>query len=201
MRPQAGWKHLVHKNTCVRLGDSIGHPIYQVFTKTSVEVIYGRKRAGIGIMDSAAYCPLTSYWIEIMFKIFRKKTDAEKLQEIKKNTLKSLSMLAPEGPKADVESAADMAYELLLSRVIDKDAIREESRRLVKQKIPLSTQDLALIIALVYFKKPELRELLRETQLKARMQMLLWMHDKSVNPLIVKTFEGTLYKDFHPNNR
>jgi hypothetical protein len=60
--------------------------------------------------------------------------------------------------------------------------------------IPYSTNDLALSIALNFFKDPQYMSNLGAAQLMARMTMLDWLEQNKVAPMLVKSFEDTLYK-------
>lgn len=62
--------------------------------------------------------------------------------------------------------------------------------------IPYSTEDLALSIALNFFKDPAYIPLLGTAQLMARMTMLDWFGENKVAPLLVKSFEDVLYKTY-----
>ena len=89
-----------------------------------------------------------------------------------------------------------MAFELLLAESINKDDVRAQASELIKTSINYSTKDLALVVALYFFMKPEMKDTLFEAQLMARLTLQEWIQEKSVNLIIAKTFEDKLYKLF-----
>ncbi|WP_173942839.1 hypothetical protein [Polynucleobacter antarcticus] len=60
--------------------------------------------------------------------------------------------------------------------------------------IPYSTEDLALSIALNFFKDAQNISSLGNAQMMARMTMLEWLQENKVAPILAKSFEDTLYK-------
>ena len=98
--------------------------------------------------------------------------------------------------KLNLNSAVDLAYELLLAEAINKDEIRAQASELIKTSINYSTKDLALVVSLYFFMKPEMKDTLFEAQLMARLALQEWIQEKSVNLIIAKTFEDKLYTIF-----
>ena len=103
----------------------------------------------------------------------------------------------PPPKRAVLSEAIDLANELLMGEVSEQDIIIQATQ-LNSGPIPYSTHDLALSVALSFFKKPELIPRLGSAQLMARMSMLEWFDEKKVAPILVKSFEDTLYKLYKP---
>ena len=97
---------------------------------------------------------------------------------------------------ADVNLAIELAHTELLCEVISKSEISKLANEISIEQIELSTNDLALVTALFFFSKVELKESLSDVQFLARLKLQEWIQAKSVNLLIAKTFEDTLYKKF-----
>jgi len=107
----------------------------------------------------------------------------------------------PPPPKsAKLDEAIQLAYQNLLMSEINKNDVANEARSLNSGPIPYSTQDLALSVALFFFKQKELKTQLSEAQMYARALALEWLKQKKAAPLIVRTFENTLYKIYKPQN-
>jgi hypothetical protein len=99
----------------------------------------------------------------------------------------------PPSKRANLSIAIDLAVELLMGQVPEKE-ISILGTKLDSGPIPYSTHDLALSIALNFFKDPQYLPNLGAAQLMARMTMLEWFQDNKVAPLLVRSFEDTLYK-------
>lgn len=102
----------------------------------------------------------------------------------------------PKARRADLGMAVDLAHSALLMGAVEKSEIAEIARGLFDGEIPYSTHDLALATSLNFFKRPELRADLEEAQLMARLTSLGWFQEGKVVPLLLKSFEETLYKAF-----
>lgn len=102
----------------------------------------------------------------------------------------------PKARRADLGMAVDLAHSALLMGAVEKSEIAEIARGLFDGEIPYSTHDLALATSLNFFKRPELRADLEEAQLMARLTSLGWFQEGKVVPLLLKSFEDTLYKVF-----
>lgn len=102
----------------------------------------------------------------------------------------------PKARRADLGMAVDLAHSALLMGAVEKSEIAGIARGLFDGEIPYSTHDLALATALNFFKRPELRADLEEAQLTARLTSLGWFQEGKVVPLLLKSFEDTLYKAF-----
>ncbi|KXW55375.1 hypothetical protein [Ferrovum sp. PN-J185] len=99
----------------------------------------------------------------------------------------------PPAKRANLSAAIDLAGELLMGEVSEKE-ISIIGTKLESGPIPYSTHDLALSIALNFFKDPQYLPKLGMAQMMARMTMLEWFQENKVAPLLVKSFEDTLYK-------
>ncbi len=103
----------------------------------------------------------------------------------------------PPPKRAKLSEAVDLANELLMGEV-SKQEIQTLATQLNSGPIPYSTHDLALSVALNFFKDPARIPSLGTAQLMARMSMLEWLQDGKVAPMLVKSFEDTLYKLYKP---
>lgn len=101
----------------------------------------------------------------------------------------------PPKKTAVLSTAIDLANELLMGVVPEKE-LAILGTKLDSGPIPYSTEDLALSIALNFFKDPAYIPLLGTAQLMARMTMLDWFGENKVAPLLVKSFEDVLYKTY-----
>lgn len=102
----------------------------------------------------------------------------------------------PKARRADLGIAVDLAHSSLLMGAVEKSEIAGIAKGLFDGEIPYSTHDLAIATALNFFKRPELREDLQTAQLMARLTALEWLQEGKVVPLLMKSFEDTLYKAF-----
>ena len=105
----------------------------------------------------------------------------------------------PPAKRADVERAISLANELLMG-VVEQQHVRRQAIDLADGPIPYSTHDLALSVALDFFKQPEYIPLLSTAQLLARMKALQWHKEGLVVQPLVKTFEGVLYSRYKPGH-
>jgi hypothetical protein len=104
----------------------------------------------------------------------------------------------PPPKRADVDVAARLAFEDLLMRNVDEADVRAVAQELGASPIPYSTHDLALSVALNFFKRPECKPRLQTAQMFARMKMLEWFQAGFVVQVLAKGFEDVLYKDYKP---
>ena len=104
----------------------------------------------------------------------------------------------PPAKRADVEEAITLAGTDLLGGVIDEQSIRNQALDLSSGPIPYSTQDLALAVALHFFKQPQLVPQLGQAQLMARLCAMQWLQGGLAVPVLVKSFEDTLYTMYKP---
>ncbi len=103
----------------------------------------------------------------------------------------------PPAKRAHVGKAVEIASELLVG-VIDEKEVSRQAIELNDGPIPYSTHDLALSVALNFFKQPEKIPQLFEAQLLARMKMLEWLENGLVAPMLVQSFENVAYKLYKP---
>lgn len=103
----------------------------------------------------------------------------------------------PPPKRARLSEAVGLAGELLMGEVSEKEIVII-ANQLSSGPIPYSTNDLALSVALNFFKDPARIPSLGTAQLMARMIMLEWLQEKKVAPILVKSFEDTLYELYKP---
>jgi hypothetical protein len=103
----------------------------------------------------------------------------------------------PPAKRANVGQAVALAHELLVGLIDERD-ISRQAIALSDGPIPYSTHDLALSVALNFFKQPENVPHLFDAQLVARVKMLEWLNAGLVAPMLVQTIESTLYKLYRP---
>jgi hypothetical protein len=102
--------------------------------------------------------------------------------------------------QADLEEATRLAHEELLMRVLTNEDVAAVASSLSSGPIPYTTHDLAVSVALNLLMKPELVPRLRVAQLTARHVVFGWLQEEKVNPLLVKSFENTLYRLYKPTS-
>lgn len=104
----------------------------------------------------------------------------------------------PPPKRADVSEAVSLAAGELLAGNVDEASVRQQALELSSGPIPYSTQDLAIAVALNFFRQPELVPRLGAAQLGARFSALQWLQQGLAVPVLVKNFEDTLYKLYKP---
>ncbi len=117
----------------------------------------------------------------------------------KKKTVADLAITAiygdPPPPKrADVREAIRLASEELLMNKVVVSQVQQVAEELASGPVPYSTHDLALSVALNFFKRPDYIPVLRDAQLVARMQSLQWFQEGLVARLLVESMEKVLYE-------
>ena len=100
----------------------------------------------------------------------------------------------PPPKRADVSKAIQLAHQDLLLDLVDKSEVIGVANDLSSGPIPYSTSDLALSIALNFFKRPELKSKLKSAQMVARLCALEWYKEKKVAHMLLESFEEVLYK-------
>ncbi len=103
----------------------------------------------------------------------------------------------PPPKRAKLSEAVELASELLMGVVSEREIVTVATE-LNSGPIPYSTHDLALSVALNFFKDPARIPSLSTAQLMARMAMLEWLQERKVAPMLVQSFENTLYKLYKP---
>lgn len=129
-----------------------------------------------------------------MFGLFSKK---KKPQNALDEFIFAIYGNPPPVKRANVGQAVEIASDLLVGRIDEKEVSRQ-AIALNDGPIPYSTHDLALSVALNFFKQPENVPQLFEAQLLARMKMLEWLEKGLVAPMLVQSFENVLYKLYKP---
>jgi hypothetical protein len=131
-----------------------------------------------------------------MFGLFKKKDPATAMDQF----IRMMYGDPPPAKRADVELAVSLVYEDLLAQSIEEDEILRIATDLSNGPIPYSTHDLALAVALHFYTKIPVgdRQNLLVPALEARMMALRWAKEGSVAPLLLQTFENTLYEQYPP---
>lgn len=107
--------------------------------------------------------------------------------------IKAMYSAPPPPKRANLSEAVDLANELLMGDVTKREIVALATQ-LSSGPIPYSTHDLALSVALHFFKDPARVSTLGTAQLMARMSMIEWLQEKKVAPLLVHSVEESLYK-------
>ncbi|MCX7240019.1 MAG: hypothetical protein NTU86_06240 [Burkholderiales bacterium] len=101
----------------------------------------------------------------------------------------------PPPPKsADTAEAAVIAHSDLLQDYIDIDEVGEYCWEQRNSPIPYSTNDLAVAVAIHFYRQEGNIVQLSEAQLASRAKILQWLNEGSVNVHIAKSFEDCLYR-------
>ena len=130
-----------------------------------------------------------------MFGLFRKKKPASVLD----NMILAMYGDPPPPKTANVDEAVQLASEQLLMGAVALAAVKKLAADLESGPIPYSTHDLAVSVALSFFKQPSLMPRLTNAQLYARMQVLEWANEKKVVAPLAMSFEQVLYKLYKTN--
>ena len=104
----------------------------------------------------------------------------------------------PPAKTARLDEAVRIAADQFLLGLVRRQDVVDLATKLDRWPIPYSTNDLAVSIALNFFRQPARFDQLRNAQLAARTKLLEWMLDKKVNPVLAKAFEDTLYELCRP---
>ncbi|MGH0214451.1 hypothetical protein NKY66_11105 [Sinorhizobium meliloti] len=91
------------------------------------------------------------------------------------------------------EVAKDLADRVLLRGRIPKRDIDAVCAQLCAGPIPYSTEDLAVSIALNFFRNPELKRTLRGAAANARAQAMIWKVEGRMAPALYESFHQTLH--------
>lgn len=105
----------------------------------------------------------------------------------------------PPKKTARLTEAIQLTYEDLLMKQVRKEEIAKVASDLYDGPIPYSTHDLALSVALNFFKRPDLVPVLFEAQLVARLTATLWLMEKKAVAPLVEAFEKKLYELYKPD--
>jgi hypothetical protein len=106
----------------------------------------------------------------------------------------------PPAKSAELTTAIELAHQELLGGLISEREVSEVATELYKGPMPHSTHDLALAVALNFFRRPEQIPRLAAVQLTARMLALQWAKDpqKRVPAAVLQSFEECLYRRYKP---
>ena len=129
-----------------------------------------------------------------MFGFSKKKKAANALDEF----IFAVYGNPPPAKRANIETAITLAFDELLMRNVNQSEVRAVATELNAGPIPYSTHDLALSVALNFFKRPEYMQRLQTAQMFARLKTVQWFQEGLVVPVLVKSFEEVLYKLYKP---
>lgn len=129
-----------------------------------------------------------------IFDLFGSKKKPETAMDL---LIKTMYGDPPPPKRANLSEAVGLANDLLMGEVTEREIVTLATQ-LNSGPIPYSTHDLALSVALSFFKDPARISRLRTAQLMARMSMIEWLQEKKVAPLLVQSVEDTLYKLYKP---
>jgi hypothetical protein len=104
----------------------------------------------------------------------------------------------PPPKRANVETATHLAFDELLMQTVEEREVGALANELSAGPIPYSTQDLALSVALNFFRRPEYMPRLQTAQMFTRLKMIEWLQQGLVAPMLVKSVEDSLYKLYKP---
>jgi hypothetical protein len=138
-------------------------------------------------------------WPLFLRSWFSDSTTSSKRNELEpQNALDALIAMMygnPPPPKtAQLADAIKIATEDLLGNVVSEDEVIAKATALDSSAIPYATHDLALAVALSFFKQPERFDQLKTVQLDARRMLLEWINAQAINMHLAKVFEDTLYE-------
>ena len=105
----------------------------------------------------------------------------------------------PPPKSADLERSITIAHEDLLLEQVPLSEVKRLARELFKGPIPYSTHDLAVSIALAFFKAPEFMRMLEDCQIPARLRVANWAKDRKVVSPLAESFEVVLYRVYKPS--
>ena len=129
-----------------------------------------------------------------MFRLFGKKK--EKPRNMMDEVIHAMYGNPPPPRTAVLNDAIEFAYEDLLMGAVDKNEITQLAKKLFAGPIPYSTHDLAVSLAMNFFKQEERKQDLFAAQLMARMKALEWAQEGKVVATLLGVFEDTLYKAY-----
>ena len=125
-----------------------------------------------------------------MFGFFKKKPTA--LDALIKFTYGD----QPPRKTAELGPAVFLAHEELMNSSVPREQVHKRASQLIAGPIPYSTHDLALSVAMAFYKDPAWQSALADHQLAARMRVLEWIQTGKVAKVIAGVFEETLYKAY-----
>ena len=100
----------------------------------------------------------------------------------------------PPARRANLDEAVTLAFENILGGLLEMDDVKNQAIKLHSGQIPYTTHDLALSIAIHFFKKVQHTSTLRNVQIFARMEALQWFKSGLLHQELLRTFENDLYE-------
>jgi hypothetical protein len=128
-----------------------------------------------------------------MFGLFKKKQPT-----MMDALIRTIYGPSPPSKSADLERSIIIAHEDLLFERVPLSEVKQKAGELFKGPIPYSTHDLAVSIALGFFKGPEYMPALQECQIAARLRVVNWAKDGKVVKPLALSFEEVLYRVYKP---
>jgi hypothetical protein len=131
-----------------------------------------------------------------MFGLFKKKSPT-----VMDALVRTIYGANPPPKSADLQVSTYIAYKELLLEKISSFAVRECAAKLLDGPVPYSTHDLAVSVALNFFKDPKLHNHLQDAQLDARRQVRNWAGEGKVVGPLADSFEAVLCKRYYGTER
>jgi len=125
-----------------------------------------------------------------MFGLFRKKKPETSLDVF----IHTVYGNPPPRKTAKVDVSIQLAFEELLCGLVSEQDVKRVAMELNSGPIPYSTHDLAVSVALAFFKQPERMSHLFDAQLLARLKVSEWTGQKKVVAPLAESFENVLYR-------
>ena len=125
-----------------------------------------------------------------MFGLFRKKKPETALDVF----IHTVYGNPPPRKTAKLEASIQLALEELLCGLVSEQDVTRVATELNSGPIPYSTHDLAVSVALAFFKQPERIDHLFDAQLLARLKVSEWTGQKKVVAPLAESFENVLYR-------
>jgi hypothetical protein len=129
-----------------------------------------------------------------MFELFGKKKAVTAMDQL----IVAIYGDPPPKKRANLTAAIKLADEDLLCGLVEIELVTQHATELNNGPIPYSTHDLALSVALAFFKDTNNIKILNDAQMLARLSALSWLDEGKVAPLLVQSFENTLYMLYKP---
>jgi hypothetical protein len=134
---------------------------------------------------------------QVVLGMCRKKTKKKPMTAL--DAFVRMAYGSPPPPKtARLDEAIRIAADQFLLGAVPRQDVADLAAKLDRSPIPYSTNDLAVSIALNFFRQPARIDQLRNAQLAARTKLLEWTLDRKVNPVLAKALEETLCELYKP---
>ena len=131
-----------------------------------------------------------------MFGLFKKKPPS-----VMDGLIRTVYGADPPPKSAELQVSAYIAYKELLLEKISASAVQACAAKLLDGPIPYSTHDLAVSVALNFFKDPNLHSQLEDAQLNARRQVRDWAREGKVVGPLADSFEAVVRKSYYGAER